>query len=343
MAQKAPQLIGCRYRRLRLCVAAASLALASAAWAVDDFAPEVFRNDLITIHAGLAVDSSQVVHFGDVLSMLVTIAWDPDAVAVPEPDAGFFASAWPESEGIVLADFRLRQGTAPGPRKNRLHARYDFQVLGCPDEQATCPGDTVYPLPEFELEIRQRSAADAEAATELVRFRPWPELLTVVSTMTRDAENQLYPFETYFPTGGYPNPLTGRDGTRASVLTAGIALAILIGGLFMWPFRSRAQRGSATEMPRWQKLLQDLRDDDGENEGRFLDSLRRCLVWYCNDELAIDPFVWLDLAEPGDDTHEDEDHVELRAVFVELLHSPTGRSNELMKKLDDLIGQGGRA
>ena len=67
MAQKAPQLIGCRYRRLRLFAAVASLALASAAWAVDDFAAEVFRNDSITINAGLAVDSSQVVHFGDVL------------------------------------------------------------------------------------------------------------------------------------------------------------------------------------------------------------------------------------------------------------------------------------
>jgi hypothetical protein len=319
------------------------MSFAAGTWSADDFAAEVFRNDAMTIHAGLAGHSGQVVHLGDLLTLIVTVAYDPDAISVAELDAGLFTSAWPESEGIVLADVRLRRDSGPEPNSSLLQAQYSFQVLGCPDEQATCPGDTVYRMPEFVLEYVQQGSAAADAATSSVRFRPWPELLTVATTMTLDAEDQLYPFATYFPTGGYPDPQTGTDGARASITTAGVALAIFIGGLLMWPFRSKEQRKSATQTPRWQKLLQELRDDDGTNEGRFLDTLRRCLVWYCNDELAIDPFVWLDLAEPGDDDREDREHVELRALFVELLHNPTGRSAELRTRLHELIGQAGRA
>ena len=167
--------------------------------------------------------------------------------------------------------------------------------------------------------------------------------------MQRDAEGQLYAFETYFPAGGYPEPMRGRDGTQSAVITAGIALAVLTGGLLMWPFRKHRKDAPGAAMLRWEHQLSRVREADNVDDARFIDAMRRCLVWYCNDELGIDPFVWLDLAEPGDDepagSSTAQNHADLRQLFVELLHDPVGQGAELRTRLEGVIGQagGGRA
>ena len=177
-------------------------------------------------------------------------------------------------------------------------------------------------------------------------FQPVPGSLTVMTTIQRDADNQLFPFEAYFPNGGYPDPQTGTDGTRSALLSAGLALLVLTGGFLMWPFRSRSEDATAA-VPRWKKELHALRDADASDESRFLDRLRRCLVWYCNDELGVDAYVWLDLAERGDEARDaaedDKGLTELRELFVELLHNPAGKGDELRTHLEKLIAQGGHA
>ena len=251
-------------------------------------------------------------------------------------------TTWPAGNGAQLVDWRLRREAKSKSQPERLHATYWFQILGCPDDDSpTCPGDRVYALPEFVLGYEDLNASGDSA--RLVHFRPWPRALTVSTTLQSDEENQLLPFETYFPAGGYPEPTVGEDGVRKSFVTAGISLALLMGGLIMWPFRSRTQGKTTADMPRWQQQLQVVRAADITDDASFLDALRRCLVWYCNDELQLDPFVWLDLAESSDTSDDDRTHVDLRSLFIDLLHNPAGQGVEFRKRLEIIIAPAGTA
>ena len=111
----------------------------------------------------------------------------------------------------------------------------------------------------------------------------------------------------------------------------------------MWPFRSKGAGDAAAEIPRWQRVLQELPVDGSGDDTRYVDSLRRCLVWYCNDELQLDPFMWLDLAERAEGDEVDEAHGELRSLFSQLLHKPAGQNRELRKRLAQLIAGDGNA
>lgn len=319
----------------------AALAVTAALPAAAEFAAEVYRDDSITVRAGLQGSSSQYVHFGDVLVLIIAVSYDANSVSVQELDAALFTSAWPADRGALLLDWRVRSDAKSESRQKRVHATYRFQILGCPDDDTpTCPGDRDYLLPQFVLEYRDLNTAGDAARS--IRFRPWPDTLTVSTTLQSDDEDQLFSFETYFPTGGYPDPLVGEDGTRTSVVTAGIALTLLMGGLFMWPFRSRTLEKTAADMPRWQQQLQSLREADTADDAHFFDALRRCLVWYCNDELQLDPFVWLDLAEPGNDAGDDRRYADLRSLFMDLLHNPAGQGVEFRQRLEKIISPAGR-
>jgi hypothetical protein len=320
-------------------IVALAVALPAAA---AELAAEVYRDDSITIRAGLQGSSSQVVHFGDVLVLIIAVSYDPDSVVVQELDAAFFTAAWPASNGARLVDWRVRREAKSKSQPERVYATYRFQILGCPgDDTPTCPGDRVYALPEFVLSYEDLNASGDSA--RLVRFRPWPRRLTVSTTLQSDEENQLLPFETYFPAGGFPDPMAGEDRIRKSFVTAGITLALLMGGLIMWPFRSRTQGKTAADKPRWQQQLQVVRDADIADDARFLDAMRRCLVWYCNDELQLDPFVWLDLAESGDASDDDRTHADLRSLFIDLLHNPAGQGVEFRRRLETIVSPAGAA
>jgi hypothetical protein len=319
----------------------AALAVAPPAVAAE-LAPEVFSDESISIRAGLQSSSSQVVHFGDVLVLIIAVSYDPDKVLVQEFDDEFFTTAWPADNGAQLIDWQLRREAMSNSRPERVYASYRFQILGCPDvDTPSCPGDRNYVVPEFGFGYEDLNASGDAARS--VRFRPWPRNLTVSTTLQSDEENQLFPFETYFPAGGYPDPVDGVNGIRKSFVTAGITLALLIGGLVMWPFSSRTQGKAAVDIPRWQQQLQLVRDADNVDDARFLDALRRCLVWYSNDELHLDPFVWLDLAESGEDPDDKSSHVDLRSLFIDLLHDPAGQGAEFRKRLELIISPAGAA
>ena len=326
----------------RLTALAALLAATIAG--AQEFVTEVYRDPAITVAAGLAGGAGRVIHLGDALELRIVIAYDPRVVAFEDLDESLFESAWPPTEGIFLRGASFDHSRQNDVRSERLSAAYEFQVLDCPESDLpTCPGDRVHVVPRFRLDYVELATGDAKTLT----FQPVPGSLTVMTTIQRDADNQLFPFEVYFPNGGFPDPQTGHNGTRSALLTAGFALALLTGGFLMWPFRSRTKDTAAATIPRWQKELSALRQSGATDDARFLDRLRRCLVWYCNDELGVDAFIWLDLAERGDDSRnaaeDDKGLTELRDLFVELLHSPAGRGDELSARLEKLIAQGGHA
>lgn len=320
-------------RRLQIAAACACL-LGPGIAAAESIAPEVYRDDAMSIRAGVNGAGPGPVRLGEALKLAVEVRYDANSVSVPVPGEALFTSAWNGVPGIALLDWHATGGASADGSFRKIRAEYRFQITACPNDEPLCPGDRRYRLPSFTLAYRSHGAA-SDAATD-VRFTPWPGTLTVDTSIVMDDEGQLAPFETYFPGGAYPKPLAVRDGTAASLVTAGFALVILTGGLLMWPFGSRKQKGPDMRAPRWQVLLDELQGADAGNDARFLDALRRCLVWYCSDELDIDPFLWLDLAEPGEDDVVDRGHQELHALFVELLHSPAGKSPELLAELKRL-------
>lgn len=319
----------------------AALALIAVAPAdAAELAAEVYRDNSITVYAGLQGSSRQVVHFGDVLVLIIAVSYDPNSVAIQELDESLFTLAWPVAKGAHLADWQSRRSVDRESGHESAYATYRFQILGCPSEDTpTCPGDRSYALPEFEIGVEDLNGGGESARS--IRFRPWPETLRVSSTLQNDDEDQLLPFEAYFPAGGYPEPMVGEESIRKSFVTAGISLALLIGGLLMWPFRSRTQERTEADQPRWKQQLQLLDETTGDDDVRYADALRRCLVWYCNDELKLDPFVWLDLAESGnqsDKTFGDQsNHAALRSLFIDLLHNPAGQSGEFRKRLEGIV------
>lgn len=325
-----------------LCYVASTVALCLIANSdAADYAAEVYRDDRIVIHAGISGSSSPSVQFGDVLTLTVAVAYDPASISIANLDEQFFSSAWPSSSGVSLLNWESRRDSANESKFEAQRYLFRFQVVGCPDEETTCPGDRSYSVPEFALPFENRRAPSDDVALNAISFRPWPETLNVSSNIVTDVEDQLYPFENYFPTGGYPDPLQAADNTRVSLVAAGIASSLLIGAMLMWPFDGSRQKKAAAAVPRWQACLQQLREEDINDEGRYFDSLRRCVVFYCNDELGVDPFVWLDLAEQDEAVGSDRGDAELRSLFSELLLNPAGCAGALRARLERLIAQAG--
>jgi hypothetical protein len=303
-----------------------------------ELAAEVYRDDDLTIHAGISDLSTRIVNFGTVLPLVVKVSYDADRVSLENLDGNFFTRAWSPDDGAVLLDWQTSSGPASDRDTTELHAEFRFQLLACPDDKRTCPGTRIYALPDFSLDYSV-DAGDPEAdAPRTVRFRPWPSTLIVASAIPLDEEDQLYPFQNYFPTGAYPEPLDGTNSSRASLGIAGVGLLVLLGGILMWPFRFRKQSPFAVKAAnRWQELWDELQEDNGADEARFFDRLRRCVVWYCTDELGRDPYNWLHASEQV--SAEDADDVldSLRKLFVELLQNPAGQGPELQTRFADLI------
>lgn len=291
----------------------------------EELAAEVYRDGNIRIHAGISGLPGRIIHFGDVLPLVIDVSFDGEAVSISEPDEHFFDAAWPEGDRPALLDRKTMRSV------DRLQTIFFFQIVDCPGIDWTCPGDRGYQLPEFTLDYR---AGDAEKS---VSFRPWPSLLSVSSAIPLDEENQLFPFRSYFPTDAYPDPVSAPDRRREAYGVIGVGMAALLGGVLMWPFRFRKSRAfAAKSRARWRELLEELERDDAADERRYFDRLRRCFVWYCTDELETDPFDWLRSYQQESGERGDGTAAELRSLFLELLHCPQGQAPALRSRFAGL-------
>lgn len=312
----------------------ACIPIAAAADTIDTYATEVYRDQNAVVSAGISGSGGQIVHLGDVLSLVVTVSWNRENVNLEEPDERFFTDAWPEDGPVVLLKTIVARRTDGGEFSNELQTVFRFQITGCPGEELTCPGDREYLLPTFTLNYRTDTAEEPVA----VQFRPQPERVTAMTTIPRDDEGQLYSFLNYFPTGAYPNPVTVLAQTNAPLIAFGIASTSFFGAMLMWSFFYRRKNSLAVkEAPRWQSLLHSLPDEEGENTGRLADDLRRCLVWYCSDELNVDTFDWLSPSGPG---QQEPAHPELRMLFLDMLQNPAEQTEHLRSRLTTLLADG---
>lgn len=92
---------------------------------------------------------------------------------------------------------------------------------------------------------------------------------------------------------------------------------------------------------RWEDILSTLKSGELQNDKEFLDSLRKCLVWYIVDELKTDPFYWL--KHETEVVHHDQkgtgDLAGYRELFIDILHSPEGKNDELLNRFTTLIAK----
>jgi hypothetical protein len=306
----------------------------------DVLIANVYQDDNVSIRAGIADLENHILHFGDVLSLIVEISYDPSEVQIQDIDGTFFSGAWTEAEGAFL----LSHETFPEPESdggiNLSTHVFRFQILACPDGEVLCKGSRFYDIPEFSLEYHILDENSAEASVQTAQFRPWQTTLMIASAIPLGEEGELNSFGTYFPAGAYPKPLMGIiDRYSSSGFLAG-GLILLMGGLLMSPFSIFKRKGfAARTKARWEDVLEKLKAGEVQNESEFLDILRKCLVWYCIDELDVDPFYWL--------KHEEEvmhdvqkgtgELAGYRELFLDLLHSPTGQNDELLDRFTRLI------
>jgi len=301
---------------------------------------EVYRNDNISVAAGVVDVEKKIIHFGDILTFVVSIYYDPNQIQLQEMDAGYFSNAWPEANGAYLLSHQSLLFPSSGEFPLESRNIYQFQILACPDNAILCRGTRQYEVPEFTLQYDMLNPSANLVSTESIQFRPWPTGIMVVSAIPLDEEGQLDIFHTYFPAGAYPDPLSGQKKMSSGIgfITGGLFL--LLGGIWMSPL-SFFKRRSFIPKPkvRWELQLEQLQTVEYETEEHFLDALRRAMVWYCTDELDLDPFYWVKHQEEvsGEKQKGMGEYEGFKILFVELLHSPTGEGKILLERFSQLV------
>lgn len=334
--QFSPLLLACL-----LAVTLPRYVLASAHMAI----PQVYQDQDISVRAGVTGLSDRIIHFGDPLKMIVDISYATKGVNIKEPASNFFSNGWPQGKGAYLLDQKVSVRPPAGDKPGSIHAVFRFQLLACPDEKKiVCRGSRLYQVPQFSLQYQTLDKTGKVTGKQAIQFQPWPGQIMVASAITLGTEGELYRFPKYFPNGAYPDPLPGTDRGSASLGLLGGGLVFLIGGVLMSPFGFMKRKGGVKTAARWEQVLEQLRAGGYEDETHTLEAIRRCLVWYCTDELEADPFEWLKRPEESNGTARDEggELVEYRNLFSDIIISPRGETQALLERLEQLVGNDGR-
>ncbi len=302
----------------------------------------VYNDDNLSVRAGVMNMENRIIKFGDVLPMVIEVEYDASAIRLQEMDQEFFSQAWPEEQGAFLLDSSSSILSASANGLSTSSNIFRFQVMACPEGKVLCKGSRFYDLPEFQLEYTTLDNAGNDVSTESVQFRPWPANLMIASAIPLGKEGELNSFATYFPTGAYPNPLIGQDLRQSYKNMIAGGLIFLLGGILMSPFSFFKRKSVADKSKnRWEDILSTLKSGELQNDKEFLDSLRKCLVWYIVDELKTDPFYWL--KHETEVVHDDQkgtgDLAGYRELFIDILHSPEGKNDELLNRFTTLIAK----
>jgi hypothetical protein len=306
----------------------------------EELIAEVYKDSNITVRAGVINLENRIVHFGEVLPLVVRVTYNSSEVRLQEMDADFFTASWTEQMGVYLLDTQSTTLTGASDSIQEQRDVYRFQILACPEGAVLCKGSRRYEIPEFTLQYQIIDEAGNELSAESVQFSTWPTDIMIASVIPLGEEGELNTFPTYFPTGAFPNPLTGVSYRQPSAGLIAGGLFLLLGGIFMSPFSFFKRKGFAvTEKTRWEEVLENLKSGDIGAEDQYLDALRKCLVWYCVDTLKIDPYYWLKHEEEvsGEVHKSTGEYAEVKSLFIDLLHSPSGEGDVLLERLTGVI------
>lgn len=321
-------------RRIRLFAAALLLMAATAAASA---VPVAYEDDFVTIRSGFSEVGLRPLHLGDVLSLVVAVEFDGDAVQAENLDDAWFERAFGDVGAMRLAEPAEGTVTTLADGRVRVSTHFRLQFLGCPDAAPNCPGSKSYALPVATISYRLSGSGNGAPDSRSARFRPWPGTVTLASALPvipgPDVE-----FSDVFPAGAHATPVAVEPPARSGPLLLLAGVALLAAGFVTGrrPARSPAMPMRAhRERRRWEIAMADLARNELPDE-QWADVLRRALTWYCLDELGMNPFGWLGAVHepargPGADA--------ARELFLEVLQhervAPDRRA-ELLGKLEAL-------
>ncbi|MGH8167809.1 MAG: hypothetical protein ACREQ1_11250, partial [Woeseiaceae bacterium] len=175
-----------------------------------------------------------------------------------------------------------------------------------------------YDLPLMTIAYRINAASGSEAARS-ARFTPWPGSVTLVPAIPFEAGAEAE-LDAVLPGGAWPEPKPADGGAVAGpvLLAAG---GLLLAGGFVAGRQRRFRPQAATKRhhpaSRFERAAVRLQQADLSDE-EWSDLLRRCVTWYCVDELSTNPLDWL--REPVTYARRDNnDTTACRALFLDVL------------------------
>lgn len=302
--------------------------------------PSVYQNEYIEVRAGIVETGMQPVHVGDALSLLVDIEFDAGQVQVENLNDDVFERAFAGVPGIRLYAPAVIDTVRLAQDRVRVSGQWRLQILDCPADLPSCPGAKSYELPVMTVAYRLIAHSGSAADSRSARFRPWPGTIAVapaIAVMPQPGTK----LADVLPGGAYaePEPVTAPASASSLLLLAGAALFVT--GFFATLRRQHPERAAIRPQhadARWRHALTGLGDAALRDE-EWSDLLRRCITWYCMDELGRNPYAWLGAAasDAGDQTGS-----AMRSFFIDVLGQEgidRDRRSEYLDRLQQLTNQ----
>ena len=302
--------------------------------------PIVYEDEYVTVRAGLLESGNRAVHLGDPLSLIINVVFDAQQVQIENLDDAVFQRAFSGMPGIRLyAPTTVTTNKESGDRV-QVTGYWRLQVLACPNELTSCPGPRSYELPVMTVAYQLIDDAGGSTDGRAARFRPWPGKIDVAPAVAVAPK----PGETItdiLPGGAYdsPQPVAELAPARSTLLAAGVLLlatGFLASRRELRPLAIRSHDRDS----RWEHTLVRLKEDAVADD-EWSDLLRRCVTWYCMDELGQNPYAWLG-ATASDVASSADTPSALREFFLDVLHQETIEQDRRADYLDRLLGVTGR-
>ena len=300
--------------------------------------PVVYEDDYVTVHAGLSDSGSRAVHIGDPLSLVIAVVFDAGQVQIESLDDKIFQRAFSDSPSIHLHSSATVTTRRDSDGRVTATSHWRLQVLDCPKDLATCPGFRSYELPlmtvAYQLVGDSGTTADGRAA----RFRPWPGKIDLAPAVAIVPESDAK-LDDILPGGAYDNQQAIGELAPAR---SGLFLAAVILLLAAFFARLRGHKPKllnsrpSESSSRWEKVLARL-SDDTISDDEFSDLLRRCITWFCLDELGQNPYTWI-----GESAGLAISSPRMHQLFLDVLQQPgiePGRRASYLDKLSDATGR----
>jgi hypothetical protein len=327
---------------LAIRIAGTAILLVAASVSAKESAPIVYEDNYVTVHAGLLESGTQVMHLGDPLSLVIEVIFDARQVQIENLDDAILQRVFDAIPSIRISTPAVVTTQEVSGRRVRVTGYWRLQVLGCPDEMTRCPGPRSYVLPVMTVAYQLIDDAGNSADGRAARFRPWPGKIDIASAIAVAPESGTT-LTDILPGGAYDSPQSVAELAPArSMLLAAGALLLLTG--FLASKRERRPQMLAARSrnsdSRWEQTLTRL-ENDTISDDEWSDLLRRCVAWYCVDELGKNPYAWLGAAASdaagGTDTWADA-----HEFFLDVLHQESIDPSRRADYLDRLLNVTGR-
>jgi hypothetical protein len=316
--------------------------LMAASSSAKESAPIVYEDNYVTVHAGLLEAGSKAVHLGDPLSLVIEVVFDARQVQIENLDDDVFQRAFSGMPSIRLYAPAIVTTHRESGDQVRVTSHWRLQVLGCPDGLTHCPGPRSYELPMITVAYQLIDDAGNTADGRAARFRPWPGNIDIAPAIAVIPESGKT-LTDILPGGAYDSlqPVAELAPARLMLVVAG-ALLLLTG--FFASARGRRPQTSAARShnsdSRWEQTLTRLENDTMPDD-EWSDLLRRCVTWYCVDELGQNPYAWLGAAA-SDAAGAGNTSADAHEFFLDVLHQENIDPSQRADYLDRLLNVTGR-